>query len=186
MDTYPDLKTLHILHYPSPLLRNHAQPISEVNTFLDEMSARMKELMVEGRGVGLAATQVGWPFRMLLLNTTAEPDSVQAFINPVIVKRQGRIIQEEGCLSVPGIWAKVRRAEIVRVRATLLTGEDVEINAEGFVARTWQHEIDHLDGSLFVDRVGPAAKILIAGKLRDLESVYKEVAGSNDSSDEEK
>ena len=186
MDMYPDLKTLHILHYPSPLLREHAQPLAEVDTFLDEMSARMRELMTEAQGVGLAATQVGWPFRMILLNTTMEPDGVRAFINPVIVKRHGRIANEEGCLSVPGIWASVRRAEIVRVRATLLNGEEVEINAEGLAARTWQHEIDHLDGSLFVDRIGPAAKILIAGKLRDLESVYKEVAGSNDSSGEEK
>jgi len=186
MDACPDLNKLHILHYPSPLLRNHAQSLAEVNTFLDEMSARMKELMAEAQGVGLAATQVGWPFRMILLNTSMEPDGVQAFINPVIIKRQGRVVNEEGCLSVPGIWAKVRRAEIVRVRATLLNGEEVEMNAEGLVARAWQHEIDHLDGSLFVDRVGPAAKILISGKLRDLEKVYQEVAGANDSSGEEK
>ena len=163
---YPDLKTLHVLRYPAPALRDHAAQIKEINSFLREMSDRMAELMAQEKGVGLAATQVGWPFRFVLVNTTAEPGKSQAFINPVILSRRGRLFEEEGCLSVPGIFAKVRRAEIVTVRAMLPTGETVEMEAQGLIARAWQHELDHLDGTLFVDRLSPTAKLIVEPKLQ--------------------
>jgi len=170
---YPDLKKLRIVHYPAPVLRQHADRIGEVNQFLDEMAARMTELMRREEGVGLAAPQVGWPFRFVIVNTTLAPGGEQAFVNPVIVRRQGRMLEQEGCLSVPGIFAKVRRAEKVCVRATLVNGEEVELEAKGLAARAWQHELDHLDGALFVDRLSPATKILIAPRLRDLERAYQ-------------
>ena len=170
---YPDLNKLHIVHYPAPVLRKQTEPLAEIHRFLDEMAARMAELIREEQGIGLAAPQVGWPFRFVLLNTTLEPGGEQAFVNPVIIRREGRILEQEGCLSVPGVFAKVRRAEKVRVRATQLNGAEVELEAEGIAARAWQHELDHLDGMLFMDRLGPAAKILIAGKLRDLRHAYE-------------
>ena len=169
---YPDLKTLRIVHYPDPRLREHAESLKEFDSFLDEMRARMNELMVEAQGMGLAATQVGWPFRFVIVNTANEPGREETYVNPVIVAREGQQLGEEGCLSVPGIFAKVRRAEKVRVRAALPNGEEVEFHAEGLAARAWQHEIDHLDGGLFVDRVGPAAKIMISGKLRALKERF--------------
>ena len=165
---YPDLKTLRVLRYPAPALREHAARIKEINTFLRELSERMSELMRQEKGVGLAATQVGWPFRFMLINTTAEPGKVETFINPVILAKRGKLFEEEGCLSVPGVFAKVHRAEIVTVRATLPSGETVEMEAQGLIARAWQHEIDHLDGTLFVDRLSPAAKIVIEPKLQEM------------------
>jgi peptide deformylase len=165
---YPDLKTLHVLRYPAPALRAHADRIKEINSFLREMSERMAELMHQEKGVGLAATQVGWPFRFMLINTTSEPGKVETFINPVILSKRGKLFEEEGCLSVPGVFAKVRRAEIVTVRAMLPSGETVEMEAQGLVARAWQHELDHLDGTLFVDRLTPTAKLIIEPKLQEM------------------
>lgn len=175
---YPDLKRLCILHYPDSRLRENARTIQEINAFLDEMAGRMKELMTEANGVGLAATQVGWPFRFILLNTTIDPGHVETFINPVILARKGRLVVDEGCLSVPGVYAKVRRAAWVRVRADLLTGETVEFEAEELVARAVQHELDHLEGALFIDRLGPAAKIMISSQLHALERQSKDTADS--------
>lgn len=178
---YPKLERLHILHYPDPHLREHAKELREVDSFLKELSERMAEMMREAKGIGLASTQVGWPFRFIVLGSLTEEGKSEGFINPVILAKDGRQVVEEGCLSVPGIWAKVRRAEKVRVRATRLTGETVEMEAEGMLARAWQHEIDHLDGSLFVDRVGPAGRIVIAGRLRELEEHF---VPSDDEGDE--
>jgi len=161
------------VHYPDPRLRERAGTLKEIDSFFEEMAARMHELMVEAEGLGLAATQVGWPFRFVLINPTNEPGRVETCINPAIISREGKQVGEEGCLSVPGVFAKVRRAEKVRVKTILLSGETVEFNAEGLAARAWQHEIDHLDGGLFVDRISPAAKIIIAGKLRDLKAKFK-------------
>lgn len=170
---HPKLEKLHILHYPDPRLRNKAEPIPEIDNFLREMGERMAEIMAEERGVGLASTQLGWPYRIITLNTSGEPDKVEAYVNPVIIAKEGKMIAEEGCLSVPNVWAKVRRAERVTVRATRLNGETVEIQAEGLAARAWQHELDHLDGGLFVDRIGPAARIVIASSMKKLERQYK-------------
>lgn len=160
---------MHILRYPDPLLRRQCEPVKEISTFLDEMAACMAELMQAERGIGLAAPQVGWRFRMAVLNPALEPGKFEAVINPAIIKREGKVLEEEGCLSVPGVFANVRRAERVRVRATRLNGETVEFDAEGLAARLWQHELDHFDGTLFVDRLSTGSKILVQGALRDLE-----------------
>lgn len=181
MSKYPNLAKLGILHYPHPGLRERARRIEEIDSFLAELSERMTELMREGKGVGLAATQVGWPFRFILIKPTPEPGHAEAFINPVIIARKGKVVEEEGCLSLPGVFAKVKRAEKVRVRATRPDGEEVEMESEGVVARGWQHEIDHLDGGLFVDRLGPTARIVIAGQLRELERKYREVSADKES-----
>jgi peptide deformylase len=179
---YPDLKTLRVLRYPAPALREHAARIKEINSFLREMSDRMTELMRQEKGVGLAATQVGWPFRFVVINTTSEPGKVETFINPVIIAKRGKLFEEEGCLSVPGLFAKVRRAEIVTVRATLPTGETVEMEAQGLVARAWQHELDHLDGTLFVDRLTPTAKLIIEPKLQEM--AERQASGPSSSDDQ--
>jgi len=179
---YPDLKTLRILYYPDPRLRVEAGRVEEADRFLSEMAERMRELMVEAQGLGLAATQVGWPFRFIILNLTGEPGEAEAFVNPVIISRAGRVLEEEGCLSVPGVFAKVRRAERVRVQATRLDGERVEMEAEGLLARAWQHELDHLDGRLFVDRLGPAARIAVTPRLREMEERFRSGGGDAESS----
>lgn len=170
---YPDLNKLHILHYPDPRLRVPAQDLREISTFLQELTQRMGELMVQAQGIGLASTQVGWPYRFIVMSTNPEEGRLEAFVNPVIVAKEGRVTVEEGCLSLPGLFAKVRRHECVTVRATLPNGETVEMKAEGLTARCWQHEIDHLDGGLFVDRIGPAARIMLAARLREMEEEFK-------------
>jgi peptide deformylase len=180
---YPRIEKLHILHYPDPRLREKARDLAAVDAFLKELAQRMAELMQEARGVGLASTQIGWPFRFVVLGSPDEEGGSEGFINPVILSREGEQFGEEGCLSVPGVWAKVKRAEKVVVRASRLDGEPVELRAEGLVARAWQHEIDHLDGGLFVDRVGAASKIVIAGRLRDLEKNYTPPAAEDEDPD---
>ena len=184
MSDYPDLKTLRIVHYPAPVLRAKGDEIREVNSFLNEMAARMAELTHEANGLALAATQVAWPYRFVLVNPTLQPGGEEAFVNPVIIERHGRVVGEEGCLSVPGVFSKLRRAERVRVRATRLDGETVEMETEGLAARMWQHELDHLDGTLFVDRLSPAGRILVRTRLKDLEQAWREDSDSDSSSDE--
>jgi len=173
LSRFPDLTKLQILRYPDPRLREHAGELKETGALVKEMAQRMGELMGEAGGVGLAATQVGWPFRIIVLNTSGEPDKVETYLNPQIVAKEGKSIVEEGCLSLPGLFAKVRRAERVRVRATRADGEVVEFEADGLAARAWQHELDHLEGGLFVDRVGPTAKILLLPRLHSLEKEYE-------------
>jgi peptide deformylase len=170
----PDLDRLRILHYPDPRLRERALAVPERDTFLDEIEARMRELMVSEKGIGLAAPQVGWGARFILINPTGEPGGLQALVDPVIIEREGKVAGEEGCLSVPGVWAKVKRAEKIRVRAGLPSGETVEFEAEGMAARVIQHELDHLEGGLFVDRLGPTAKIMVSGRLKGLEAEFEE------------
>jgi len=173
---YPDLKALRILHYPHARLRRKARAMPAVDAFLNEMAARMAELMQAAGGLGLASTQVGWPFRFVVLTHGVGTDEIkiEAFVNPVIIARDGKQVIDEGCLSLPGIFAKVKRAEHVRVQAAMLNGEQVEFEAEGLMARAWQHEIDHLDGGLIIDRIGPTAGIVIARQLRELEQQFEE------------
>jgi len=164
----PDLVTLRVLVYPDKRLRQNADELSQIDGFLDEMSERMSQLMLADQGIGLAATQVGWAVRFIVINPTLEEGKHQTLINPVIVERDGRVVEEEGCLSVPGVRAKVKRADYVRVRAQTLQGDDVEIEGEGLKARLLQHEIDHLEGRLFVDNVGPASRVIVKRRLKEL------------------
>lgn len=176
MQKPPKLETLRILQYPDPRLREQAAEIKQIDSFLKELSHRMDELMKEAGGVGLAATQIGLGIRFIVMNPTPEPDKLQVYINPVILAKEGRQVEEEGCLSLPGIFTKVRRSARVRVRAQLPDGEVVEMEADGLAARAWQHEIDHLDGGLFVDRIGPAARIILRNKLKTLEEDFRAAA----------
>jgi len=174
MSDYPKLEKLRILHYPAPPLAERASPVAEPETFHRELGERMVELMVEAMGLGLAANQVGRLERLIVLSPTGEPDKAQVYLNPRIIERSGRVTDAEGCLSVPGVRAKVTRAERVVVAARRLDGEQVTLEATGYTARAWQHEIDHLDGLLFIQKVGPAARVVIAPRLKHLERVWRE------------
>jgi len=169
MADYPDLNTLRIIRYPEEVLRVKAAPIPEPDGFLRALAERMNELMREAGGIGLAANQVGWPRRFVIINLTGEDGRYEAFINPVIVERAGHQKEEEGCLSIPGVSARVRRAARVVVEATALDGRKLRLAAEGLLARAWQHEVDHLDGTLFIDKIGPAARLMLRSRLRELE-----------------
>lgn len=141
---------LPILRYPDPRLHKCAAPVTVVDDSIRKLVADMAETMYEAPGIGLAATQVDVHQRVVVIDTSDDRTRLMAFINPEIIEKSGEQTCEEGCLSVPGIYEKVTRAERVRVRALNEQGEPFELEAEGLLAVCIQHEIDHLDGKVFV------------------------------------
>jgi peptide deformylase len=132
----------------------------------------MFELMYEAKGIGLAASQVGILRRMFVCNTAGGPDGEQVFVNPVLEVVGPKIVAEEGCLSIPEVYAEVVRASRVRLRAQGLSAKRIEVEASDLPARVWQHEIDHLNGVLLVDRMSDSARLTNRRALRHLESKY--------------
>ncbi len=164
---------MEIVVYPAPLLRKKADPIKEIDDIVYQYAEKMLELMHEAKGVGLAAPQVGWSMRLIVKDIPGDELDNNVFINPVIVEEKGGVIEaEEGCLSFPGILGKVVRAEQVVVVAYNLKGEKLEFEETGLGSRVWQHEIDHIDGRLFIDRMSPASRLNISQRLKDLEREY--------------
>jgi peptide deformylase len=157
---------LAILEYPDPRLRTKAEPIRTVDDAVRKLVDDMLETMYAARGVGLSATQVDVHRRLLVLDVSDTRDQPLVFINPEIVSAEGRTPGEEGCLSVPGIYDKVERAERIRVRALDRNGESFEMDAEGMLAICIQHEMDHLEGKLFVDYLSELKRQLIRRRLQ--------------------
>jgi peptide deformylase len=154
-----------------------SRPVVQIDDAIRATVRTMFDLMYEARGIGLAANQVALPYRFFVLNPTADPsqkDQELVFINPVIVKRHSSVEDEEGCLSFPGVYAKVRRAKKIRVKAYDLSGQEVDLEAEDLLSRAVQHETDHLDGKLFIDYLGPISRNAVAGKLKDFEAKFRE------------
>ena len=142
---------LEILHYPDPRLRNRANPVAAVDDDLRTLVDDMLETMYDAPGIGLAATQVNVAQRVVVIDISEDKSQPLCFINPKILDADGKVELEEGCLSVPGIYENVQRAEQIRVQAIDRDGKDFTMDAEGVLAVCIQHEIDHLDGKLFVD-----------------------------------
>ena len=140
---------------------------------LRELSARMFELMRENKGVGLAAPQVGRNIRMFVMNATGEPGADKVYVNPTLFDAQGEEEAEEGCLSLPEIRIDVLRNKTMRITAFDLEGKPFEQTESGFPARVWQHEFDHLNGIMLVDRMGPVAKMANRKILKGLEDQYE-------------
>ena len=166
---------LEIVKYPHPALRYLSRPVQQIDDALRSTVRAMFDLMYESRGIGLAANQVALPFRFFILNLTADPekkDQEQVFINPEIVKRHSATEDEEGCLSLPGLYAKVRRARRIRVRAYDLEGNLVEHDIGDLFSRAVQHETDHLEGKLFIDYLEPLALRAAEEKIREFERNY--------------
>jgi peptide deformylase len=156
---------LQILEYPDPRLRTVAKPVDTVDDSIRRLAGDMLETMYEAPGIGLAATQVDVHIRMLVADVSENHDDPRVFINPEIIEKDGVEVMEEGCLSVPGIYERVERAEHIRVRSLNLDGETVETEAEGLLAVCIQHEIDHLDGKLFVDYLSDLKRQRIRKRL---------------------
>ena len=156
---------LDVLQFPDERLRTVAKPIDEVNSEIKQLVADMFETMREEKGIGLAATQVNKHVRLVVMDVSEEQNEPRVFINPEIVNKEGSTISEEGCLSVPGNYAKVDRAEKVTVKALDGEGEPFELEADGLLAICIQHELDHLDGKLFVDYLSPLKRQRIRKKL---------------------
>ena len=167
---------LRIVTHPHPALRYESRPVATIDEPLRKTVRRMFDLMYEAKGIGLAANQVGLPFRFFVLNLTADPeqkDQELVFLNPEIVKRHAMLEEEEGCLSFPGLYGKVKRARKVRVRAFDLDGKDVEMEGEDLFSRAIQHETDHLSGRLFVDFLEPQARASADAKLKCWEAEFR-------------
>src|SRR6266567_2540765 len=153
---------MRIVHYPHPALRHKAKAISCIDKDLHLSVGRMMELMYEAKGLGLAAPQVALPFQLLVMNVTGDPkqpEKEEVYLNPTIVERKGFVEDEEGCLSFPGLYQKIRRSKTIKVRAYNLKGELVEKVVSDLEARAWQHEIDHLNGILYIDKMGILARL---------------------------
>ena len=156
---------LKILHYPDPRLHTVAKPIAEVTDEVRRLATDMAETMYAAPGIGLAATQVDRHIRLLVVDVSEEKNNLLALINPRILLKEGEVVHEEGCLSVPGIYDKVTRAEHIRVQATNLDGETFEMDANGLLAICIQHEIDHLNGKVFVEYLSRLKQARIKSKL---------------------
>jgi len=157
-----------ILHYPDPRLRQKALPITEITPEIHRLIDDMAETMYAAPGVGLAATQIGEPHRLFIVDVAGEdePSNLMVFINPEIVRKDGEEQGPEGCLSFPGITEEIKRAIRVTVRALDRTGKPFELSAEGLLAVAIQHESDHLDGVLMIDRMGVLKKRIVQRKMQ--------------------
>ncbi|HEX5755864.1 MAG TPA: peptide deformylase [Arenimonas sp.] len=156
---------LTILEFPDPRLRTVAKPVEQVDDTLRQLIDDMFETMYAAPGIGLAATQVDVHQRLLVLDVSEDRSRPLVFINPEIIEQAGSQTCQEGCLSVPGIYADVKRAERVRVRALDRDGSSFEIEADGLLAVCIQHELDHLAGKVFVDYLSPLKREMVRKKL---------------------
>ena len=156
---------LPILRYPDPRLHRKATPVTAVDDAIRKLIADMAETMYAAPGVGLAATQVDVHKRVVVIDVSEDKSKLFAFINPEILDRSGEQVCEEGCLSVPGIYEKVTRSERVKVRALDPQGEPFTLEAEGLLAVCIQHEIDHLDGKVFVEHLSQLKQSRIKARL---------------------
>jgi peptide deformylase len=157
-----------ILHYPDKRLRNKAEPVREVTPEIRALVDDMAETMYAAPGVGLAAPQIGESVRIFVIDVAPndQPSDLRVFINPEIVARNGVTTWEEGCLSFPGVHEEIERAETVTVRATGVDGKTFELTAEGLLAIAIQHENDHLDGTLMIDRVSLLKRRMMDREMR--------------------
>ncbi|MFP4029126.1 MAG: peptide deformylase [Candidatus Brocadiia bacterium] len=169
---------MELKKYPDEVLRVKCEPVREIHDEQAERMRQMLDFMYEVEGVGLAGPQVGWAERIVTIDVEQSGQGPRIFVNPKIVEFDGESEAEEGCLSLPGVRANVRRAERVTVSTYTLRGKKIEIEAEGLLARAWQHELDHLNGVLFIDRLEPSKVMSLKKDLRRLEGDIAEKADS--------
>ncbi len=166
---------MQIIAWPHSTLRHQSKPIRRVDAELKQMVREMFDLMYAAKGIGLAANQVNLPLRLFVMNLESDPakkELEQVFINPVISGPKGSAEAEEGCLSLPGLYGPVVRPKQVRITAYGLDGREIDMIATELLGRCVQHEVDHLDGMMFIDRMSAGAKADIADELYDFETVF--------------
>ncbi|MGA0040108.1 MAG: peptide deformylase [Pirellulales bacterium] len=173
----PDLATigqLELVEFPHPALRRVSRPLVRIDDELRDAVRQMFEIMYAEEGVGLAANQVALPYRLFIVNTEGRPNAGEelVFINPQLSKPRGTAVQQEGCLSLPGLRMDVRRPERVRVTAYSLSGEMLNADIDGFLARVVQHEFDHIEGRLFTDRLSEASVIEASRTLDGFREIF--------------
>jgi len=159
------MAVLKVRKYGDPLLRRRAAPVREITPEIRRIVTDMVETMYDEVGIGLAAPQVGISLRLMVVGDEKTPEA-RALVNPIIAEQGGEVTSEEGCLSLPGIFAPVTRAEWVKLEAQDLDGKPVSIRARGLAARVYQHEMDHLDGVLLIDRLDPVTRDRIKRRIK--------------------
>ena len=168
--------SLEIVHYPHPVLRHVSKPVQRVDRQLRAWVAQMFDLMYDHEGVGLAANQVNLPYRLFVMNPTGDsqkPEEELVLINPVLSRGQGQQVREEGCLSLPGVHAEVTRNKTIHLDAYDLDGNHIVLDLKDFPARVVQHETDHLDGRLFIDRLPPSVQATLRDQVAEFEIAYE-------------
>jgi peptide deformylase len=166
-------ENLQIIVYPDPRLKRISRKVVKFDENLTALAKRMLELMRAAPGVGLAAPQAGHNIRLFVTNHTGKPEDDQVYVNPVLSDAEGEETASEGCLSLPDIHADVARAVTVRMTAVDLAGKPIKQLETGYLPRIWQHELDHLNGTLITDRMGPTAQMEVRKVLKELEEKYK-------------
>jgi peptide deformylase len=159
-------------HYPSEVLVGRAGPVEEIDGDIRRLVDKMVDIMVEKKGVGLAAPQVGVPLRVFIISLDGGRENVKVYINPTVTPAGELGAIEEGCLSVPGIYTKIRRYKKCEVVATDLEGNEFTEQADGLYARALQHEYDHIEGVTIVNRMGQAARIAHRRQLKKLQDQH--------------
>jgi len=167
-----DLVSLQVVKYPDPRLREVCTPVETIDEPLIRLVERMWELMLDSRGVGLAAPQVGATVRLFAASPSFSPEDLKTYINPRIIEASGTVEEDEGCLSFPQIFTKIKRNATVIVEALDLEGNTFRETCIDLHSRIIQHEIDHLDGRLLVDRMGTVSKLANRRVLKDLEAQF--------------
>jgi peptide deformylase len=163
-----DVDKCKITYYPARVLSGKAAPVEKIDENIRRLVDRMAEILVEKKGIGLAAPQAGVALRLFIVSLTGTRENVRAYINPTVTPHGDLDESEEGCLSVPGVWAKIRRYKKATVTATDLAGNQFTEEAEGLYARCLQHEYDHIEGTIIVNRMGEAARIAHRRQLKRL------------------
>jgi peptide deformylase len=165
-----DVQKCRITHYPADVLAGRARPVEKIDDNIRQLVQKMTDIMLENKGVGLAAPQAGVPLRLFIISLSGTRENVKVYINPIIAPAGEFDAIEEGCLSVPGVHTKIRRYKKCTVTATDLDGNEFTEEAEGLCARALQHEFDHIEGTTIVNRMGQVAKIAHRRQLKKLEN----------------
>lgn len=170
-----DPARLDLVKYPDPRLRRKSAEVTAFDDWLQQVARRMCEVMYAARGIGLAAPQVGLNIRLFVCNPAGKPGEGEemVLVNPVLSDLVGAVEGEEGCLSLPGVYGPVLRAQKCRIAARDAAGCPIDRSGEDLLARVWQHETDHLSGILHIDRFGEAARMAVRRQLREMEAAYE-------------
>jgi len=169
-----NINSLRLRHYPDPILRCPAQPVEKITPDVVAIAEKMTGIMLANNGIGLAGPQVGLSRRIVVISLSGKREDVEVLINPVLSNFQGNSEIEEGCLSLPGIRANVRRWAACTVKALDVNGQEFVLDAVNLAAIVIQHETDHLDGKLFIDRLNSVSRMACRRNLKQLEKEFQE------------
>ncbi len=168
-----DIEKCRITHYPAAVLAEAAKPVEKIDDSIRRLTEKMTQIMLEQKGVGLAAPQAGVSLRVFIISIDGTKEKVKVYINPTVTPAGASILSEEGCLSVPGVRTRIRRYQKCTVTATDLAGNEFTEQAEGLYARALQHEYDHIQGITIVNRMGQVAKIAHRKQLKKLKEEHR-------------